>query len=91
MVGFAAARLVELEVGGLTGAASCEESPDRLGQRNGYRDLDWETRSGTAERRIPTLRRSTSRLPGSAADGRDETRGLEPPPSGNASSTKSEQ
>ena len=34
MIGFAAERLMELEVGGLTGAAWGEKSPDRLVQRN---------------------------------------------------------
>jgi transposase-like protein len=56
MISFAAERLMELEVGALTGAPYGEKSADRRAQRNGYRDRAWETRAGTVELRIPKLR-----------------------------------
>jgi len=59
MVGFAARRLMELEVESLTGAAHGERSAERVNHRNGYRDRVWETRAGAVELRIPKLRRGS--------------------------------
>ena len=59
MIGFAAQRLMELEVEGQTGAGYGEKNPERLAQRNGYRDRIWETRAGAVELRIPKLRKGS--------------------------------
>ena len=59
MIGFTAQRLMAVEVENLTGAAHGERSPDRINQRNGYRDRLWETRAGTVELHIPKLRKGS--------------------------------
>jgi len=56
MIGFAAEKLMALEVGAATGAGYGEKIALRVAQRNGYRDRDWETWAGTVELRIPKLR-----------------------------------
>ncbi|WFS03561.1 IS256 family transposase [Rhizobium tumorigenes] len=56
MIGFAAEKLMAMEVGAATGAGYGEKTALRLALRNGYRDRDWETRAGTVELRIPKLR-----------------------------------
>jgi len=47
MIGFAAKRLMQLEIEAVCGAAPGERSGDRRNQRNGYRERDWE---GTVQR-----------------------------------------
>src|SRR3974390_387348 len=59
MIAFAAEKMMEMEVGALTNAALGQKSADRLVQRNGYRDRDWQTRAGTIELRIPRLRKGS--------------------------------
>ena len=59
MMGFAAQRLMDLEVEGLCGAGFGERSDDRTNHRNGYRDRRWETRAGTVDLKIPKLRKGT--------------------------------
>jgi putative transposase len=59
MISFAAQRLMELETETLCGARHGERGADRVNQRNGFRDRDWQTRVGTVELRIPKLRRGS--------------------------------
>jgi putative transposase len=58
-ISFAAQRLMELESEALCGAGHGERSPERVNQRNGYRERDWQTRVGTVELRIPKLRKGS--------------------------------
>ena len=59
MIGYVAQRLMQLDVDGLVGAAHGERGEDRENWRNGYRDREWHTRSGTIPLRIPKLRRGS--------------------------------
>jgi putative transposase len=59
LLGYAAERLMEIEVEGRTGAAKGERSPERLAQRNGYRSRRWDTRLGEIELKIPKLRKGS--------------------------------
>ena len=59
MLGFAAERLMEAEVGARTGAAHGVRDPARQVQRNGYRERVWETRVGRIDLAIPKLRKGS--------------------------------
>lgn len=59
MVQFMAQRLMEIDVETLCGAGYDQKCPERLNQRNGYRERAWETRAGRIDLRIPRLRRGS--------------------------------
>src|SRR3954471_5961075 len=59
MLAFAAERLMTVEVETLTGVPAGARSPDRLNQRNGYRERTWDTRAGRLELAIPKLRKGS--------------------------------
>jgi putative transposase len=59
MIGFVAQRLMDVDVDGLVGAGHGERAESRENWRNGYRERDWHTRSGTIPLRIPKLRRGS--------------------------------
>jgi transposase-like protein len=48
--------LMELEVTQHVGAERHERTPERSGQRNGYRERTWDTRVGTIALRVPRVR-----------------------------------
>ncbi len=59
MLSFAAGRLMDAEVQARTGAAHGSRDPERLVQRNGYRERAWDTRVGQIDLEIPRLRRGS--------------------------------
>jgi len=48
--------LMELEVSQHVGAEKHERTSERTGQRNGYRERQWDTRVGTIELQVPRVR-----------------------------------
>lgn len=70
MIGFAAERLMAIEVEGLGGAGFGERSEERTSHRNGYRDRRWETRAGAVDLKIPKLRKGAISRPFSSRGGR---------------------
>src|SRR5919112_3963616 len=59
MLAFAAGRVMDLEVETLTGVPAGVRSPERLNQRNGYRERAWDTRAGRIDLAIPKLRKGS--------------------------------
>ena len=60
MIQFVCQRMMELDVEGRCNASLGERKPgERLAQRNGYRDREWDTRAGTIPLRIPKLRQGS--------------------------------
>ena len=51
--------LMEMEVEEHVGAGRHERSTERTGQRNGYRQRNWDTRVGTVELKVPRVRDSS--------------------------------
>jgi putative transposase len=47
-----------MEVEEYVGAARHQRTPERVGQRNGYRKRSWDTRVGTVELKVPRVRDS---------------------------------
>ncbi len=52
--------VMEAEVAEHLGAERYERSPDRTGQRNGYRERQWDTRVGSISLQVPRVRDGSS-------------------------------
>ena len=59
MVRSFAETLMSAEADAMCGAPYGERSDDRVNRRNGYRDRDFDTRTGTIELRVPKLRQGS--------------------------------
>jgi len=54
-----ARELMEAEISARTGAGHGERSPERITNRNGYRERRWDTRAGSIELAIPRIRQGS--------------------------------
>ncbi len=54
-----AEKLMSSEVDAMCGAGFGERSDERVNQRNGYREREWDTRAGTIALRIPKIRQGS--------------------------------
>ena len=59
MVQYVAQRMMDMDVESLCQAAYGERTAERANSRNGYRDRQWDTRSGSVELKIPKLRKGS--------------------------------
>jgi putative transposase len=59
MIQYVAQRMMDMDVESLCQAAYGERTADRANSRNGYRDRQWDTRSGSVELKIPKLRKGS--------------------------------
>jgi putative transposase len=59
LLGFAAERMMAIEVDELTGVPAGVRSVERVNHRNGYRERGWETRVGRIDLAIPKLRKGS--------------------------------
>ena len=76
MMGYVANRMMDMEVGSLTGAGHGERSPARINHRNGYRQRAWETRAGTVDLEIPSSGRAATSQPSWSRGARPRRRSL---------------
>jgi transposase-like protein len=59
LIGFAAQRLMDLELEAFPGAGYGERSAERQTRHNGYRDRRWQTRAGAVDLQVPKLRQGS--------------------------------
>jgi putative transposase len=59
MIQHVAQRMMDLDVEGLCQAAYGERTAERANSRNGYRDRQWDTRTGSVDLKIPKLRKGS--------------------------------
>jgi len=59
MIQYVAQRMMDMDVETLCQAAYGERTAERANSRNGYRDRQWDTRTGLVELKIPKLRKGS--------------------------------
>ena len=59
MIQYVAQRMMDMDVESLCQAAYGERTAERANSRNGYRERQWDTRTGSVELKIPKLRKGS--------------------------------